>query len=396
MRVALVSQEYPPETAKGGIGTQTHAKAHGLAALGHEVHVISRSPMGSRCEYRDGDVCVTRIGDFHLQMPVNNWTVDCLTYSALVAAEISALHARQPLDIVEFPEWGGEGYIHLLNRQELGRIPTVIQLHGPLVMYAHVAGWPELDSELYRVVTAMEGTSVRLADGVYSSSAYSAQWCAKSYSLSADQIPVIHTGVDIRQFAPLGGQPEQMPTVIFVGRISKNKGADVLFEACCLLAHELPNLRLRLLGRDKDQLVDGFRRRARELGFPDLVDCPGFVPREELPQQLNRAHVFAAPSRYEAGPGLVNLEAMACGLPIVVTSGSGAAEVVQDGQSGMLVPPGDVRTLASALARLLSNSSLRDEMGKAARRYVMENADSDACLKRIEAFLLAHSQKTRS
>jgi len=394
MRVALVSQEYPPETAKGGIGTQTYAKAKGLAALGHEVHVISRSPQGGRCEYRDGDVCVTRIGDFCHRMPIHNWAVDCLTYSAEVAAEIAALHVRRPVDVVEFPEWGGEGYIHLLNRPETDRIPAVVQLHGPLVMCAHVSGWPEVDSDLYRVGTSMEGTCVRLADAVYSSSAYSAKWCAESYGLPVEKIPVIHTGVDVRQFAPLGGSQESRPTVIFVGRISRNKGADVLFEACCLLARELPNLQLRLLGRDKDHLVDNFRARSIDLGLPDLLDFPGFVGREQLPSYLNRAHVFAAPSRFEGGPGLVNLEAMSCGLPVVIASGTGAAEVVRDGKNGMLVPPGDAQALASALGRLLSNPGLRAEMGRAARRYVLENADSESCLKQIEAFLLAHSRRS--
>ncbi len=393
MRVALVAQEYPPETAKGGIGTQTHAKAHGLAALGHEVRVISRSPQGGRREYRDGAVAVTRIGGFERRLSIHNWAVDCLTYSAEVAAEIAALDAREPLDLVEFPEWGNEGYVYLLNRSEANRIPTVIQLHGPLAMFAHESDWPKLDSELYRAGTAMEGTCLRLADAVYSSSAYSAQWAGRFYGLRAEQIPVLHAGVDVRQFAPLGGPQESRPTVLFSGRISKNKGADVLLEACCLLARELPSLRLRLLGRDKDRLVEGFRARSAELGFPDLLDCPGFVAREELPSHLNRAHVFAAPSRFEAGPGLVNLEAMACGLPVVVASGSGAAEVVCDGQTGMLVPPGDARPLAAALGRLLTNPSLREEMGRKARQYVLKSADSQACVKQIEAFLLAHARQ---
>src|SRR6266478_3706874 len=116
MRVALVSREYPPETARGGIGSQTYVKAHGLAALGHEVCVISSSPDRVRREYRDGDVSVTRIEGPYGRMPLHTVPAEWLTYSVEVAAEVASLHGRRPLDIVDFPEWGGEGYVHLLNR----------------------------------------------------------------------------------------------------------------------------------------------------------------------------------------------------------------------------------------------------------------------------------------
>jgi mannosyltransferase len=79
---------------------------------------------------------------------------------------------------------------------------------------------------------------------------------------------------------------------------------------------------------------------------------------------------------------------MACGLPAVACEGSGAAEVVVSGENGVLVPPGDADALVAALHRLLSNSAEREAMGTRARRFVVENADSDLCLKRLEAFYL--------
>ena len=91
----------------------------------------------------------------------------------------------------------------------------------------------------------------------------------------------------------------------------------------------------------------------------------------ELPEHLSRAHVFAAPSLYEGGPGFVYLEAMACGLPVIACAGSGAAEVVFPGENGLLVPPGDVDALADALRQLLGDAIGRAEMGERARRYVL-------------------------
>src|SRR5262245_2104201 len=157
MRIALVSQEYPPETARGGIGTQAYAKAHGLASRGHEAHVVSHSTDMARHEYKDGAVFVTRIPGGEARLAIHTEPARWLAYSVEVAAAVAGLHARAPLDVVEFPEWGGEGYVHLLNRAEWHHVPTVVHLHGPLVMFAHTVGWPSLDSELYRVGTAMEG-----------------------------------------------------------------------------------------------------------------------------------------------------------------------------------------------------------------------------------------------
>ncbi len=383
MRIALVSQEYPPETAHGGIGSQTHAKAHGLAALGHEVHVVSHSTDQGRREYRDGAVFVTRIPGADGRIPIHTDPVRWLTYSVEVAAAVAALHARSPLDVVDFPEWAAEGYVHLLNRTDWSRVPTVVHLHGPLVMFAHALGWPGLDSELYRVGTAMEGACVRLADAVVSSSRCSAEWCARHYGIDAGAVPVLHTGIDTDLFRP-GGAKAERPTVVFVGKIARNKGADVLVEAAVRIARDVPDLRLEMLGRGDPEFVGSLRERAA--GCPDLLNLPGFVHRQDLPVRLSRAHVFAAPSVYEGGPGFVYLEAMACGIPVIACSGSGASEVIRPGENGVLVPPGDADALADALRGLLTNPSRREAMGAQARRYAETEADSRTCIRRLEAF----------
>jgi glycosyltransferase involved in cell wall biosynthesis len=389
MRICFVSQEYPPETAKGGIGTQTYAKAHGMARLGHEVHVISRGCDSTRREYDDGDVRVTRLP--HDRMAVYTEAADWVAYSAEVAAEVAAKHEQTPLDLVEFPEWGCESYVHLLNQTQWNRVPTVLHLHGPLAMLATTLDWPEKDSEFYRTGVHMEGTCVRLADAVYSSSACSARWCEREYGRKADSIPVIHTGVDIRHFRPKkrvaeGAGRRERPTIVFAGKIARNKGVGTLLEAACRLLADYPDLRLRMLGRGEKEVFAELRWRAARSGTPSLLELPGFVDRDGLPAELGCADVFAAPSRYEGGPGFVYLEAMACGLPVIACEGSGAAEVVHHGENGFLVPPDDVDALAATLHGLLADPRQRELIGAAARRYVEANADVRLCLKRLEAF----------
>jgi hypothetical protein len=115
MRIALAAQQFPP--AGGGISTQTAAKAYGLAALGHRVHVVTHSLDGTRTERVRGGVHVIRIPGAGL--PVRPYTEAgrWIDYSAAVAAELTALADEPGLDVVDLPDYGGEGYVYLADRE---------------------------------------------------------------------------------------------------------------------------------------------------------------------------------------------------------------------------------------------------------------------------------------
>ena len=387
MRIALVSQAYPPETASGGISSQTYFKAHGLAELGHEVHVISHlGKIRQRPQYRDGLVNVRRIEGFDSLLCDQTEPVQWLTYSSAVAAELARLQQELPIDLIDFPEWACEGYVYLLNRRPWDRTAVAIHLHGPVVMFAHQIGWPAIDSTFYRVARHMEELTLQLADAVFSSSHCSAKWCADHYGLDPCTIPVLHTGVDTSLFRPHPAHRPARPTVLFVGQIAANKGVEVLLDACLAISSKIPNLRLRMLGRGEGPLVERLRKRAADAGKAELVELPGFVSREELPAEYARAHVLAAPSVYEGGPGFVYLEAMACGLPVIGCRGSGASEAIVGGETGLLIAPNDVRSTCDALLLLLGDEEIRARMARGAREHVMQTADSRDCVKRIEKF----------
>lgn len=396
MRIAIVSQEYPPETAYGGIGTQNYAKAHGLTALGHDVHIISHSTDDRQHAYTDGDVQVIRIPGFDNRLAIATEEARWITYSAQVAAAVADLHARKPLDLVEFADWGSEAFIHLLNQTEWNWIPTVIHLHGPIVMFAHAIGWPDPESNFYRIASMMEETCVQRADAVFSSSRCSAQWCERYHGLNIRLIPVIHTGVDTKMFYPRDVAKADNPTVVFVGKIERNKGVELLVNAALELAEQVPNLRIQLLGRGNRELAQQLDRQAQEAGFADLLQFVGYVDQSQLPEYLSRSHVFAAPSQYEGGPGFVYLEAMACGLPVIACSGSGASEVVTPGVNGLLIPPQDRGALVEALKTLLTDERLRQELSVHALDYVVREANRENCLRRLEQFYTSVVAKRQS
>ena len=149
---------------------------------------------------------------------------------------------------------------------------------------------------------------------------------------------------------------ESQPTIIFVGKLTESKGVSTLVDAACSITSSFPDLRLFLIGPTDPVSKERLLRKAEAAGASDLLLLPGFVDHAKLPAYFSRGHVFAAPSRFEGGPGFVYLEAMACGLPVIGSTGSGAEEVVRHGETGFLVPPDSTDTLASVLGRFAVQS----------------------------------------
>lgn len=396
MKIVLVCQEYFPETARGGIGTQTFAKAKGLSALGHGVYVISRSLDSKRHEKEeDGiiNICIAGIEDKITEMTdIVQW----ITYSTQVAAEIESLHTKENIDIIDFPEWAAEGYTYLLNRTPWKAIPSVIQLHGPLIMFSKILNWPSENSPFYRTGIHMESTCVQLADALYSSSECSTKWIRDYYNPGKEYIPTIHTGVDIDHFSPKHVEKYKRPTIVFVGKIVQNKGVEELVNACCSLVKEFPDLHLKLYGRTNLELKAKLTKIAVKNGADHLLEFPGFLIKDEMPYELSQAHVFAAPSWYEGGPGFVYLEAMSCGLPVVGCSGSGVEEIITNGKNGILVPPKDSKALENCLRKILTDNNFAVSLGTKAREYVIKEADNKLCVKKLEHFYESVIEKRKN
>jgi glycosyltransferase involved in cell wall biosynthesis len=263
-------------------------------------------------------------------------------------------------------------------------------------MFANTMNWPNIDSEFYRVGSMMERTCLKLANAISASNQCSANWCAEHYGLDASAIPVIYTGIDTELFYPRAVPKAERPTIVFVGSIRINKGVDLLVEAACIIAKDVPDLHLRILGKGDPALIKRLKQIAIDAGLPDLLDFPGQVKREDLPLQLSTAHFFAGPSIYEGGPGNVYLEAMACGLPAIACSGSGIDGIVTSFENGMLIPPNNVEALIDAMRTLLTDKALCKTLGENARDYVLREADSKKCMKQLESFYKSVSEMSVS
>src|SRR4051794_3728879 len=388
MRICLVSQEFPPDTARGGIGSQNWNKAHALAGLGHEVHVLSAAarPGPERAtEVVDG-IHVHRMQPPDTQVPVYEQPTYWVGYSWLVLRHLDELAAAAPFDVLDFAEYGAEGFAYQLDRGPWNWMPVVVQLHGPLAMFRDRIGWPEPGSAFAAVGSSMEELCIRRADALMACSRNIADFTAECYGVERESIEAVHCGVDAAAFAP-GPAPASRsdgPVVLFAGNLAANKGLDTLVDAVLSLRPSYPGIRLRVLGRGDDDLVASLLRRAREAGEGDALDFGGFVgDRRELPAEYRAADVFCSPALHEVGVANVYIEAMACGRPVVAGTTGAAREAVADGETGLLVEPDDARATAAALDRILGDDALRASMGAAGRRRVDEYFCMDRYIERV-------------
>jgi D-inositol-3-phosphate glycosyltransferase len=211
------------------------------------------------------------------------------------------------------------------------------------------------------------------------------------YGADAQKIAVVPCGVDLNLFYPIPqfeakealGLPLERCVILYVGRIEPLKGIDTLLRAIALLAPEMPCWRDELSvsiiggapGAGIEQVNAELARLERlraELGIEDLVTFQGAKDQDRLVYYYSAAEMVVMPSHYESF-GMVALEAMACGTPVVASKVGGLAFNVQDGRTGFLVPDGDAEALAAKIRLLLKDRDLNLELGQQAsawaRRY---------------------------
>ena len=185
--------------------------------------------------------------------------------------------------------------------------------------------------------------------------------------LRREDIEVIHPGVDLDFFTPDSGAPRDPdPTFLYLGRLKRYKGIDLLLVALRKLLNEGIHARVVIAGRGECE--DSLRQLARTLELGDRVDFAGFVTEQEKRDLFRRAWANVFPSPKE-GWGITNLEAAGCGTPTIASDSPGLRESVRDGITGLLVPHGDAPALAAAMARLATDRDLAAQLGRGALEF---------------------------
>lgn len=211
----------------------------------------------------------------------------------------------------------------------------------------------------------------------------------------ASRVKMIRHGLALEQYPFRQPGPVDTPDIFTACRLEPKKGMDTLLRACARLRDQGARFTCSIAGTG--QLDASLRRLARSLNLDSTLRFEGWLSEEAIRARVAAAAVLALPSRRTPDgdrDGMANIvvEAMALGTPVVTTSAGAAAEVIVDGEHGLLTPPDDPDRLADALAALLASVPLRARLAASARRQAEACFDSAATLRQLEAFLTAAAQ----
>lgn len=344
MKIALVSPyDYP---YPGGVTNHVRHLHREFTAMGHDVRIMA--PSSNRNLEREEDD-VYRIGNVR-RVPANG-SIARITLSFRLSRRVREVLATEAFDVV-----------HAHEPLMPSLPPTVLRYSDSLNVgtfhayrgsyYGYFYGRPVLR----RVFGNLDA---RIAVS------RSAKRFVRQYFMAPYRI--IPNGVEVERFHPDVARPiaefdDGRPNVLFVGRPEKRKGVGYLLRAYPQVKNAFPDARFIIVGAG-DWQESRYRAYIDRHSMRDIVII-GRVSDDDLPRYYRSAHVFCSPAVQGESFGIVLLEAMAAGRPIVASDIEGYSQVLTDGREGMLVPPRDAGSVADAICRLLQDCDLAEAMGR--------------------------------
>ncbi|NDV27481.1 glycosyltransferase family 4 protein [Desulfovibrio sp. JC010] len=357
MKVLLVNYEFPP--LGGGAGNATRHLAADLTTMGDEVKVLTMAhgDLPAR-EWRDGYEII--------RVPSRRKRADRCTplemSTFMAGGAYSALklfRTWKPDAALAFFSIPGAPVAWLLNR--LTGVPYALSLRGgdvPGFLPDDLAGYHRLTTPLIRFLwkrAAFVTTNCR--------------WLADLTQRTEPGLPVniIPNGVDTDSHHPAPQRADGPPQLLLVGRLTRQKGVDILLEALSY-SNISRDVRLDIVGNGDERAA--LEAQAKQLGLADRVTFHSYLRGEALRRQYQKADIFVLPSRDEGLPNVL-LEAAASGLPVLTTRAGGCPDAIRDRETGLLVEPDNSKELAHALSTLLSAPDRARAMGHAGRELMI-------------------------
>lgn len=369
MRIALLSQEFS-ENCNGGICKYTYDLCNGLAKCGHEVHIVTKSK--NKYKFDDINIFIHNPSlqsiDF-LNLPENmDISEKNLAYSYSACSKLLEIIDKFDIQIVEAPLWDAEGFVFSLVKN----VPFVVRIETPLFKVADIQGW-EITEDL-KLANWMEGETARRADKVIAISENIATLIADHHGIAKGDMELCPLGIALPDKELLNkDMDDKYFIILFVGRLEKRKGIDTLFKAMPSIIDAIPNSRFIIIGMDTNLAPDAgsyknYLLRNINKEYHSHISFLGYVDNSELTQYYKKCSVFVAPSLYESF-GLIYLEAMSWGKPVIGCNVGGVTEIVENNKNGLIISSGDERMLAEAIIKL-NSKDLRDKLGECGRERV--------------------------
>jgi glycogen(starch) synthase len=353
MRVLMLTWEFPPRSV-GGVGAHVDGLSQALAAAGHDVVLLTLAHRGAPADSVAGGVRVLRA---RTDLP---WLPD----DELVARVASANHHLVQLT-THLGDWRPD-VVHANDWQVAWAADTLATLHGArLVATFHSTERGQHGGNVPpgtpSTIHAVESWLAHGAAAVFANSRFMVREVIEGFELPPERTHLIPNGIDPTWWATGEVAGRRDPLVFTWGRVQFEKGFQVLARAMRLLRPRVPGVRCVIGGRGS--YLPELQSQIDLEGVSDIVELPGFLNDDRLRDLVHRAGCVAIPSLYEPF-GIVALEALAGGAPLVVARTGGLAELVDGTGAGLLFEPGNAAELATCIETILADPDLADEMRK--------------------------------
>jgi len=348
MRIGFITEVYPPETAKGGIGTYTKELAEELAERGHEIHVFSKGKENS--SKRCNGVKVHRKVFRESQR-----VISILKFSYWAAKKAGIKN----LEIVESPNYRSQGLFvpYLTDAKQVVRICTPSFKDEQITM-SERSGLKKIESGIRFY---LERIATEKSDFVISISQSNLDLISEKYELPENTI--IPCGISDPLSKSSESSEKRKKEILYVGRLDKRKNPEAVIDSIPYVCDRLEGTHYTFVGNTDEQKKRKLLDRLPEEHI-DCVSFEGYVSREKLNKIYARSDIFVAPSIYESF-GMVYIEAMAHELPVIGTDRGSGEEIIEVGES---VDPESVDEISEALIETLSNN-LEKSSRKARKTY---------------------------
>jgi glycogen synthase len=397
MRILLLSNRFPPNVS-GGAEVAAGDMALALRRRGHALTVLTSrgggdnnglEPWISRTlrevidSQRDSDGSqrsgLGRLVAFYRQ-----------THSRSSAHKVLEAIARVKPELLYIWDVSGIGLVSVLRAIRDLEVPIVFQLGSYWWQYVNSPETHFSTVRALRLKKLIIGPVPALTFTTLIATSDAVKRAYVEVGCPADRIEVIDNAVDAR-FLDAERWPRRdgdRPILMYAGRLCAEKGVMVALQALALLvSRDARDVRLDVYGSGDPRYQEQLRDYVRTRGLEGRVAFKGLVPRDELIRAYDCADVVLVPSLWEEPFGLVAVEAMARGVPVVASDVGALGAVICDGIDGHLVVPGDANALAVAVSRLLDDPAQRRRIGEAGRQAVVERFTLDACAQRVEQHL---------
>jgi glycosyltransferase involved in cell wall biosynthesis len=372
MHICFLCNEYPP-SAHGGIGAFTQTLGRKLVEQGHQVTVLGCYKRPHAVVDDDGGVSVHRQAATRLP-----WTGFWLNGRQL-RRELRAIHAQRSIDLVDAPE---NAFALLPLHTMAGKI---IRMHGGHHFFYTCLG---KRPRVWR--SWLEKRSFARADFLCGVSRFVAEETRRLLSLGNAPIEILPNPVDMAKFRPMPEVPVIPGRIVFVGTLCEKKGIRQLVQAMPEILAAVPHAHLVACGRDYPDQATGrsFKELLESIISPAVCSRIVFkdhVNNEHLPQELASAEILVYPSHMEA-QGIVIVEGMAMGRPVVATQTGPGPELIEPGISGLLCNPHDPRSIAESVIQVLKDRNLANQLGTAARNRAVAEFSLEKLVVKNENF----------